>query len=78
MAWNNKENIVKFQGKCWNRGKHKYCSYWRGKHAKNIAGRAGAVIGFKCSLFELDKEGYASLPICNKTYGQTYDGRKIN
>ncbi len=77
MAWNNKENIVKFQGDCWNRGKHKYCFYWRAKHSKTVANRAGKVLGYKCALFDLDKVGYASLPICNDTYGQTYDGKQI-
>ena len=74
MAWNNKENIVKLEGKCWNRGKHKRCSYWRAKHSTINK----KVVGFRCSLFNSDKEGYNSLSACNKTYGQTYDGRKIN
>ncbi len=71
MSWNNEENIVKFEGNCWNRGRHKYCYYWRAKHST----RNKKVIGYKCSRFNLDKEGYASLPICNKTYGRTFDGR---
>jgi hypothetical protein len=76
MAWNNTQNIVKKDGKCWNRGKHKYCSYWSAQHREVIGPTKGAVIGFRCSLFNLDKEGYDSLPICNKTYGKTFDGRQ--
>jgi len=73
MAWNNLENIVKHQGKCWNRGMHKYCSYWRAKKSTETK----KTIGYFCSLFDQDKEGYASLPECNAKYGQTYDGRII-
>ncbi len=76
MSWNNKENVVKKDGKCRNRGKQKYCFYWRAKHNITVANRSGSVRGYKCSLFDLDKEGYNSLPICNKTYGLTYDGDK--
>ncbi len=75
MAWNNTENVVKKDGKCWNRGRHKYCYYWRAKHDILISGRQGGVRGFRCALFKLDKKGYASLPICNQTYGKTFDGR---
>ena len=76
MSWNNENNIVKKDGKCWNRGKHKYCSYWKAKHQRLIGPGQGPVLGFRCSLFNLDKEGYNSLPICNRTYGRTYDGRQ--
>ena len=76
MSWNNKENIVKKNGKCWNRGKHKYCFYWVAKHNITMLGTKGSVRGFRCSLFEEDKEGYNSLSICNRTYGKTFDGRK--
>jgi len=76
MSWNNSENIVKKDGQCYNRGKQKYCSYWQAKHRKVIGPEQGPVLGFKCSLFNLDKEGYNSLPICNRTYGQTFDGKK--
>ena len=69
MSWNNKETVVKKNGQCYNRGMHKYCSYWKAKHSKINK----KTIGFRCSLFDLDKEGYNSLSICNKTYGQTYD-----
>ncbi len=75
MAWNNKENVVKKNGECWNKGKHKYCSYWQAKHKKTIDNRRGKVLGYRCNLFDLDKEGYDSLPICNSTYGRTYDGK---
>ncbi len=74
MAWNNKENIVKFRGQCRNTGNWKYCSYWMAKRSKLNR----KVIGFKCSLFNKDKEGPNSLPECNAKYGQTYDGRIIS
>ena len=77
MAWNNTENIVKSDGQCWNRGKHKYCSYWKAKKTIGIAVGDGVVTGYRCSLFDEDKEGYDSLPACNKIYGQTYDGKQI-
>lgn len=73
MSWNNERNIVKKDGVCWNRGKHKYCSYWMAKQTRD---ERKATLGYKCSLFNLDKEGYASLKICNKTYGRTFDGRE--
>ena len=74
MSWNNEENIVKKNGKCWNRGMQKYCSYWKAKHTRD---ERKAVMGYKCSLFDKDKEGYASLSECNTKYGRTYDGRQI-
>ncbi len=73
MSWNNQNNIVKKNGKCWNRGKHKYCYYWNAKVTRD---ERKDVQGYKCSLFDQDKEGYSSLPICNRTYGQTFDGRQ--
>jgi hypothetical protein len=76
MSWNNTENIVKKNGKCWNRGMHKYCSYWKAKHQKLIGPGKGKVTGYRCSLFDEDKSGYASLPECNRIYGQTYDGKR--
>jgi len=76
LAWNNKENIVKFRGECWNRGRHKYCSYWRAEHSILTSGRRGLVRGYRYALFEENKVGYASLPQCNTQYGRTYDGRK--
>ena len=63
--------VVKFEGKCRNPAKHKFCAYWMAKlnrYNKEIR------IGYKCSLFDQDKEGYDSLPECNTEYGQTYDG----
>jgi len=75
MAWNNVENIVKKDGQCYNRGKQKYCSFWKARHNKTLSAGNGTVRGFRCSLFNLDKEGYNSLPICNRTYGQTFDGK---
>ena len=72
MSWNNENNVVKKDGECFNRGMQKYCFYWVAKISRD---EAKTVVGYKCSLFDLDKEGYASLPICNKTYGKTYDGK---
>ena len=69
--WNNKENIAKFREKCYNRGKWKYCYYWRAKKLNN--GRV--VLGYFCALFNQDKIGYNSLSQCNKKYGPTYDGK---
>ena len=77
MAWNNTENVVKKDGKCWNSGMHKYCFYWKAKHTKTLSAGHGQAMGFFCSLFNKDKEGYDSLPECNAKYGQTYDGRQI-
>lgn len=76
MAWSNKETIVKKDGQCLNRAKHKYCSFWRARHNLSLSAGKGAVRGYRCSLFDLDKDGYNSLPICNRTYGQTFDGRE--
>ena len=69
MAWNN-ENISKYKGKCYNKGKWKYCYYWVAKHSK----RNKSVIGYRCRLFGKDKEGRNSLPECDTRYGKTYDG----
>jgi len=71
MAWNNTNNIVKHNGQCWNKGKYKYCSFWKARCSKE--GKK-SVIGYICSLFDQDKSGYNSLPECNKKYGITYDG----
>ena len=78
MAWNNKENIVKKNGECWDRGRHKYCSYWKAKHNRLINGNKGSVNGYLCTLFQEDKEGYLSLPQCNRKYGTTYDGKIVD
>ena len=77
MAWNNQETVVKFKGQCWNRGKHKYCFYWVAKKSIESTEGDAKTLGYRCSLFEEDKEGYDSLPACNRRYGQTYDGRPI-
>lgn len=69
MGWNNQNNIVKHKGLCHNRATQKFCFYWRAKHSK----KTKRVIGFRCSLFDKDKEGYTSLPECNAKYGLTYD-----
>ena len=73
MAWNNTENVVKKNGKCWNRGMHKYCSYWKAMHSRD---ERKVTVGFRCNLFNKDKDGYASLPECNDRFGKTFDGKK--
>ena len=75
MAANNSRNVVKLNGQCRNRSTQKYCSYWVAKHVTNIANREGPVIGYRCTLFDKDKEGSSSLPECNAEYGNTYDGK---
>ena len=74
MAWNNKENVVKKNKRCHNRATQKYCFYWRAKRSR----LNNKVIGFRCALFDEDKEGYASLSECDTVYGGTYDGRVIS
>lgn len=65
--------VVKQNGMCRRPGMHKFCPYWVAKHAKDMEKRK-PVIGFKCQLFDTNKEGYASLPACNVEYGMSYDG----
>jgi len=67
--------VVKHQGKCRNPAKQKFCAYWMAKHSKE---NKKTVLGFRCRLFSEDKAGYASLPACNRKYGQTYDGPPIS
>ncbi len=72
MSWNNENNVVKSQGKCWDRRKHKYCSYWRSRRSEETK----KTVNFYCSLYRKEKIGYDSLPECNVKYGKTYDGKK--
>ena len=72
MSWNSTENVVKKDGQCWNRGMQKWCFFWVAKQTREVKKKT---IGYRCSLFDLDKVGYASLPECNKKYGKTYDGK---
>jgi len=72
MSWNN-ITVVKKDGMCWNKGMQKWCYYWKAKVSRD---ERKAVLGYKCTLFDKDKEGYNSLPECNRIYGQTYDGKK--
>jgi len=72
MSWNN-TTIVKKDGKCWNRGMQKWCFYWNTKISKD---EKKTILGYRCSLFGQNKQGYNSLSECNKKYGQTYDGKK--
>lgn len=74
--WNNKNNVVKFKGECWNKAKKKYCSFWKAQHASDITTMRGPVIKYVCTHFDKPKPGYNSLPECNKKYGLTYDGRQ--
>jgi hypothetical protein len=63
--------IVKYKGKCRHPAKQKFCPYWMAKHScENV----DSVLGFRCSLFDEDKEGYGSLAECNAQYGSTYEG----
>ncbi len=75
MGWTWPNNqitpITKYKGECRRRQQQQICPYWMAKHgtsSKNI-------IGYKCSLFDLDKSGINSLPICNTKYGRSYEGK---
>jgi len=70
MSWGNTTKIVKKNGQCWNKSKWMFCPYWRAK----ISVEGERAIGYRCSLFDEDKEGYASLTECNTKYGETYEG----
>lgn len=63
--------VVKQDGMCRRASMQKYCPYWVAKVSRE---NKKTVLGFKCQLFDKDKEGYASLPACNAEYGQNYDG----
>lgn len=63
--------VVKVNGLCYKKAQWKYCPYWQAKHDSD----SRVVLGYKCSLFDLDKDGANSLPQCNAQYGRTYDGR---
>lgn len=65
--------VVKQNGHCRRAAMQKFCPYWVAKHAKDMEHKK-PVIGFRCILFDSDKEGYASLPECNAEYGMNYDG----
>lgn len=65
--------VVKENGQCRRPGMQKFCPYWVAKHPREVE-KKKQVMGFRCSLFEQDKEGYASLPDCNAEYGLSYDG----
>ena len=67
------QDISKYNGECLNRAKWKYCYYWNAKISKEN----GRTIGFRCSLFDKDKEGLNSLPECDTKYGLNYDGKTI-
>ena len=65
--------IVKQDGQCRRPSMQKFCPYWVAKESREFSSKK-QVIGFKCLLFDTDKEGYASLPACNTEYGMNYDG----
>jgi hypothetical protein len=65
--------VVKKNGECRNAGMQKYCPYWVAKNSREF-GDNKKILGFRCTLFNEDKVGYASLPACNTEYGLTYDG----
>ncbi len=75
MGWtwpdNQEKPITKYKGECRRRQQQQICPYWMAKHSISTK----AVIGFKCALFDLDKSGSNSLPICNSTYGRSYEGK---
>lgn len=64
------EYIVKLQGKCVDRYKHRFCNYWMAMKDPD----SGAVVGYRCSFFGIEKEGDLSIDECNERYGETYDG----
>lgn len=76
MGWTYSDNVikpvVKENGLCRKPSQHKFCPYWVAKHSlfskENI-------IGYKCALFNEDKNGYAAVSACNRRYGRTYDGK---
>lgn len=77
MPLNGKTNIVKKDGKCWNRQLHRWCFYWNAKiSTDDTKARSLAAMGYRCSLFRKDKVGYPALPECDKKYGKTYNGKK--
>ena len=65
--------VVKKNGLCRNAAMQKFCPYWVAKHDRDME-KKKPILGYRCILFDSDKEGYASLPACNAEYGQTYDG----
>ena len=73
MGWKYNDNkilpVVKCDGKCFNRATWRYCPYWVAKHTSKTR-----VIGFRCTLFDSDKEADSALAECNIKYGTKYDG----
>ena len=73
MAWKYNSNktlpVVKADGKCMRKSMWRYCPYWVAKHTSKRR-----VIGYRCSLFEVDKSDDTALPECNERYGTNYDG----
>lgn len=66
--------VVKYKGICRNHAKHKFCAYWVAKQSKENKQK---ILGYRCTLFDKDKTGYDALPVCNRKYGQSYDGPPI-
>ncbi len=73
MGWTYSDNkqlpVVKENGKCLKRSMWKYCPYWVAKMVNKKT-----IIGYRCRLFDKDKEADNSLPECDAKYGTTYDG----
>lgn len=73
MGWTFSEKrplpVVKQDGRCLKRSMWKNCPYWVAKHASKTR-----VIGYRCTLFDSDKQTDVSLPECNAKYGTSYDG----
>jgi len=60
--------VVKQDGKCFVKSQWRFCPHWKACMASR---RSKAVVKYRCSLFDKDKVGSASLPECNKKYGKT-------
>ncbi len=61
--------VVKENGRCLKRSMWKYCPYFVAKHSSPTS-----VLGFRCILFNSDKEADVSIAECNAKYGSNYDG----
>lgn len=66
--------VVKQNGQCRIHALHKFCPYWIARH-KGVKQGKGPIMKYRCRLFNVDKDGYASVPECNAKYGQNYNDR---
>jgi hypothetical protein len=62
--------IAKENGQCFMRSRWRYCPYYVAKKDDET----GAILGYRCSLFEEDKSTHEALEACNTRYGLTYNG----